>query len=358
MLRPNGKLLALLAGVFLYLFAVVIAAHAQPAFLIEVSCPAGSSPVAYGTGYNATTGKYKQNVCIDANGNLLLGTAALLPVYTPATLPTNAVTNQAVIVNSNFATAGSGCGTGTGSDFVWCVWNGAAWIPFASLTPNPIKLTNGTAAAPSYAFTAANYGMYRDGTNSALAFTVNGTNVVNLVRSGGGGPVSILDLSDDAGGLCMGAAFPTLDTCVWRLGTAQWGFGNGTVGDFSGTIRSHALIGDGLAGNNISGYKLSPFQTSTECISATGACGSAAAGMFTIAAGATTRTVSTNVTSANSNIFIQEDSTLGTALGVTCNTTLGRTYAVTTRTANTSFVVTASAAPTTNPACLHYWLVN
>lgn len=49
---------------------------------------------------------------------------------------------------------------------------------------------------------------------------------------------------------------------------------------------------------------------------------------------------------------------LGARLGVTCNTTIARTYAVTTRTAATSFVVTASAAPTTNPACLSYLMVN
>lgn len=79
---------------------------------------------------------------------------------------------------------------------------------------------------------------------------------------------------------------------------------------------------------------------------------------MTIAAAATTVTVSTTAVTANSQILIQEDSSLGTKLSVTCNTTIVRTYAVTARTAATSFVITTSAAPVTNPACLSYTIVN
>jgi hypothetical protein len=85
---------------------------------------------------------------------------------------------------------------------------------------------------------------------------------------------------------------------------------------------------------------------------------SAAAGFATVAAGATTVTVSNAAVTADSQILVTEDSSLGTKLGVTCNTTTGRTYTVRARTAGTSFVVTSSAAPTTNPACLSYSIVN
>lgn len=51
-------------------------------------------------------------------------------------------------------------------------------------------------------------------------------------------------------------------------------------------------------------------------------------------------------------------SSLGTKLSVTCNTTLGRNYSVTARTASTSFVITTDAAPVTNPACLSYVIFN
>ena len=79
---------------------------------------------------------------------------------------------------------------------------------------------------------------------------------------------------------------------------------------------------------------------------------------MTIAAAATTVTVATTAVNATSRILIQENSSLGGELSVTCNTTIARTYAVTTVTAATSFVITASAAPITNPACLTYSIVN
>jgi hypothetical protein len=99
-------------------------------------------------------------------------------------------------------------------------------------------------------------------------------------------------------------------------------------------------------------------RTTNPCASTTGACGAAASGFVTIAAGATTRTINTSAMTANGVVFIQEDSSLGSALGVTCNTTTGRTYTVTTRTAGTSFVVAASAPPAANPACLSYTIIS
>lgn len=100
------------------------------------------------------------------------------------------------------------------------------------------------------------------------------------------------------------------------------------------------------------------YGTDTNCSSSGGTCVAAAAGSVSIATSATTVTVSTTAVTANSQIFIQEDSSLGTKLGVTCNTTIGRSYVVTARTAATSFVITASAAPLTNPSCLSFFLVN
>jgi hypothetical protein len=102
----------------------------------------------------------------------------------------------------------------------------------------------------------------------------------------------------------------------------------------------------------------SNYLTFGNCASSGGTCGSSAAGAVSIAAAATTVTVATTAVTANSQILITEDSTLGTRLSVTCNTTTGRTYSVTTRTAGTSFVITASAAPAANPACLNYTIVN
>lgn len=87
-------------------------------------------------------------------------------------------------------------------------------------------------------------------------------------------------------------------------------------------------------------------------------CTAAPAGSVIISAGATEVVVNTTAVTADSQIIVQEDSSLGTRLSVTCNTTIARTYAVTARTAATSFTITASAAPITNPSCLHYYIVN
>lgn len=100
------------------------------------------------------------------------------------------------------------------------------------------------------------------------------------------------------------------------------------------------------------------YFTQANCASTGGTCGSAPTGSVGITNPATTVTVSTTAVTANSTIFIQEDATLGTKLSATCNSTTGRTYMVTTRTAGTSFIITASATPAANTACLNYWIVN
>lgn len=102
------------------------------------------------------------------------------------------------------------------------------------------------------------------------------------------------------------------------------------------------------------------FNSETNCSSSASpaVCADAAAGSVVIAAAATSVVVNTTKVTANSQIIITEDSSLGTKLSVTCNTTLARNYAITARTAGTSFVITTDVAPVTNPACLSYWIVN
>lgn len=102
------------------------------------------------------------------------------------------------------------------------------------------------------------------------------------------------------------------------------------------------------------------YSATTNCADSAGAaaCSAAPVGAVVIDAAATTVVVSTTAVTANSRIHIQEDPSLATELGITCNTTTGRLYTVTARTAATSFTITTSAAPVTNPACLTYWVVN
>jgi hypothetical protein len=113
------------------------------------------------------------------------------------------------------------------------------------------------------------------------------------------------------------------------------------------------------------GLTAANFNTGTNCSSAASpaVCGSAAAGSVAIPTGTTsvTLTVNTTAVTANSQIFLFPDDTLGTKLGVTCNSTLATLVggmAVTARTAATSFTVTYNGTIATNPLCVSYFIVN
>lgn len=89
------------------------------------------------------------------------------------------------------------------------------------------------------------------------------------------------------------------------------------------------------------------------------ACSAAPAGAFVIDAADTNTVVSTTAMTANSQVFVQFDSSLGTRLSVTCNTTWEYPQ-VTARSAGASFTVTVGdgSGPVTNPACFSYFIVN
>jgi len=90
-------------------------------------------------------------------------------------------------------------------------------------------------------------------------------------------------------------------------------------------------------------------------------CGAATSGAVVVAASATTVVVDTTAVTANSQILLTEDQSLGARLGVTCDTTSPLTLGspvVTARTAGTSFTIGLVAAPATNPACFSYLIVN
>ena len=84
---------------------------------------------------------------------------------------------------------------------------------------------------------------------------------------------------------------------------------------------------------------------------------SSPAGAVTIAAGQTSVVVDAYYLAANSQIFLQFDSSLSSKLGVTCNTTYAAPY-VSARTAGNTFTISVGSAPTTNPACFSFFFVN
>ena len=123
------------------------------------------------------------------------------------------------------------------------------------------------------------------------------------------------------------------------------------------------------SGNIWVGGSITPqtFGTATRCYSAASpaVCGSAAAGAAVIAASATSVVVDTTAVTltsgVDSQISVTEDSSIGTILGVTCNTqsqlVLGAPR-VTARVNGTSFTVSIDVGPTSNPMCFSYSIIN
>ncbi|HLK04880.1 MAG TPA: hypothetical protein VKT53_10615 [Candidatus Acidoferrum sp.] len=100
------------------------------------------------------------------------------------------------------------------------------------------------------------------------------------------------------------------------------------------------------------------YFTATNCTSFQGQCGNAAAGSVAFPPESTSINIYTSVVTQQSQIFVQEDSSLGTLLGIPCNQTVGRTYQITGRTPGVGFRVTTNATPNGAAACLSYHIVN
>jgi hypothetical protein len=91
-------------------------------------------------------------------------------------------------------------------------------------------------------------------------------------------------------------------------------------------------------------------------IAGTAVCGAAASGAVTVAAGASSVTVTSSAVTLDSDILVTFNSSRGTLLGVTCNTTIPALFGVTAQYTG-SFVLSATS-PTTNPACFNYFVIN
>jgi hypothetical protein len=100
-------------------------------------------------------------------------------------------------------------------------------------------------------------------------------------------------------------------------------------------------------------------ESHTNCSSSASpaVCGAASTGSIVVAAAGTSIVVNTTAVTANSQIFLMYDSSLGTKLSVTCNVTEPALYGVTAKVAATSFTLTSTAS-VTNPACFSYMIIN
>lgn len=81
------------------------------------------------------------------------------------------------------------------------------------------------------------------------------------------------------------------------------------------------------------------------------------AGAVVVAAGATTVVVNTTAVTANSQIMLSYDSSLGSLLSVTCSATVFPPTVIA-RVPGTSFTISIASAPSVNPACMSYLISN
>lgn len=171
-------------------------------------------------------------------------------------------------------------------------------------------------------------------------------------------------ISDETGtGVVVGSNSPTLVTPL--LGTPT----SGVITNLTGTCGScTSNLAGGLTGTpsvTVNALTATTFNSGTKCAasdsSGTVSCSAAPSGSFSCGVGRSGSTciIATTAVTANSAIFVQPDSSLGTLLSVTCTTTAdtGLTAPrVSARSANTSFTITLGIY--TNSLCFNYWVIN
>lgn len=142
--------------------------------------------------------------------------------------------------------------------------------------------------------------------------------------------------------------------------TTEQGADNGIVGPNTVTgTATNLLLGKNITSISGGQFSTPSYATSSNCSSSASpaACGSAAGGSIVVAAGTSSVVVDTSGVTANSQILLTFDSSLGTKLGVTCNATPIMPI-VSARSPGTSFTIQLAAAPETHPACYSYVLLN
>ena len=99
--------------------------------------------------------------------------------------------------------------------------------------------------------------------------------------------------------------------------------------------------------------------TSSSCDSSASpaVCGNSTSGIVAVPAGGTTLVVNTTGISTGSQVQLTFSSALGTALGVTCNTTINQPTE-SARSAGTSFTIKMANSISTNPDCISYTIIN
>lgn len=363
-----------------------LAAAQEPAHTGDVTNSAGS--LALSIAANAVTlAKMATQATNTVLGNATSGTAVptALPVGTCSTAgsaliwTTNtgfgcntSITASTVTTNANLTGPITSSGnatsiaaqTGTGTTFVMQTSPAIIGAPTISVGQTTSAATD-LLINPT---TKASGNLLDLQVNSVSRFNVSALGFITQKSSASGAGLESMALFNKSNALGVGLLFQASDSQAligadWRATGANIALVLSGV-DSSGVLKNNITLPGNNAGATFAGAITSPsYSTTTNCSDSAGAaaCGSAAAGSFVIDAAATSVVVSTTAVTANSQIIVQEDSSLGTRLSVTCNTQsvllLGPPV-VTARTAGTSFTVSIVVGPTTNPACYNYKIVN
>lgn len=152
-------------------------------------------------------------------------------------------------------------------------------------------------------------------------------------------------------------------TTSWN--TAGTMFGINSPSGFAGDIFNIQANGVNVlkesTGGTLTGVSsnFGVYQTATVCASAASpaVCATAASGSVAVPVAGTTLVVNTTRVTANSQIQLAFDSSLGARLSATCNTAINQP-SVSARTAGTSFTITMASALSVNPDCISYTIVN
>jgi hypothetical protein len=270
------------------------------------------------------------------NGNFTVGTN----FGVTGTVALGSSGQLTVDASGNLATSG----TVSGSMALDKVTGAAAVSTATETAAGNVKTFAGVetgAAHYPYVFTNAN--STNNNSSGALLVSTTGTStgavpmIVNQGSSSTGNAFAVVNGGSVTNGVLSGG------TTLFNISA----FGNAQI---SGAL---TLSNGGVNANS--------YTTNNTCSSAASpaVCGNNSAGSFVIAAAGTAVTVNTSAVTANSQIFVQEDESLGGKLSVTCNTgILANPPAITARVAGTSFSVGITAGLAVNPVCFSYFIVN
>lgn len=262
-----------------------------------------ASHIRYGAATPAT--------CNPATGDVFFKTTATITMYYCS-------------ATNTWTALGSGSGTVTGTGVST---NAAFWSSASGLASNAF-LVNSLTGSPTTTPTTPILQNSASGANGAFYGATFGTGPSN--------DRFYFDFTQDSGG----------DPRIYFVGP-------------SGTAQ--AFLTPSGSNWKMFGFNTQTFLSSTNCTSATSpaVCSVAPAGSVAVPTGTNaTLVVNTTAVTANSQVLLMYDSSLGTKLGVTCNTGIPALYGVSARTAGTSFTISLPVIVATNPTCFSYLIIN